>query len=126
MTLTPEQAKARASRILADLNATTVTDWDEAILDQVVLHLASRGEPFGMNDVRLIVPEDACRKAGLYFRALIETEHPIVLRVIDEQVSINPKAHGKKVNVYRLTIAGRTYLQNRVDNRIKQRKAAAA
>lgn len=125
MTLTPEQAKARASRILADLNTAAVTDWDTAILDQVVLHLASRGEPFGMNDIRLIVPEDACRNAGLYFRALVETEHPIVLRVIGEQVSINPKAHGKKVNVYRLTIAGRIYLQERVDARIEQRKAAA-
>lgn len=126
MTLTPEQAKARASRILADLHAATVTDWDEAILDQVVLHLATRGEPFGMNDIRLIVPEDACRKASLYFRALVELEHPIVLRVIGEQVSINPKAHGKRVNVYRMTIAGRVHLQERVAARIEQRKAAAA
>lgn len=125
MTLTPEQAKDRAARILADLHAATVTDWDTAILDQVVLHLGRYGQPFGMNDIRLIVPEDACRKAGLYFRALIELAHPTVLRVVGEQVSINPKAHGKKVNTYRLTIDGRIHLQERIDGRIKQRKAAA-
>ncbi|MEU3613432.1 hypothetical protein ABZ725_14110 [Streptomyces sp. NPDC006872] len=125
MTITPEQAKARASRILAALNAATVTDWDTAVLDQVVVHLGSQGQPFGMNDIRLIVPEDACRRAGLYFRALVELEHPIVLRVVGEQVSINPKAHGKKVNTYRLTIAGRAHLRDRINKRIEQRRAAA-
>lgn len=125
MDLTPEQAKARASRILGRLHAATVTDWNEAVLDQVVLHLGRTGQPFSMNDVRLIVPETAYKSAGLYFRSLVELEHPTVLQVVGEVVSSNPKAHGKRVNVYTLTTAGRKHLEDRIASRIKQRKAAA-
>ncbi|MCX5365872.1 hypothetical protein OG864_45060 [Streptomyces sp. NBC_00124] len=124
--LTPEQAKARASRILDRLHAATITDWNEAVLDQVVLHLGRTGRPLSMNDVRLIVPETAYRNAGLYFRSLAELEHPTVLRVVGEVVSSNPKAHGKRVNVYTLTASGRKHLENRIAARMKQRKAAAA
>ncbi|MEU0847673.1 hypothetical protein ABZ387_06860 [Streptomyces flaveolus] len=122
-TLTPDQAKARASRVLAALGP--VSEWTTAVLDQAVLHLGRSGKPFGSNDLRLIVPEDDCRTAGLYLHRLIELEHPVVLRVIGEVVSINPKAHGKRVNVYRLTVGGRKYLEDRIAARAKQRRAAA-
>lgn len=122
-TLTPEQAKARAQRVLAALGP--VSDWTTAVFDQAVLHLGRGGKPFGSNDLRLIVPEDDCRKAGLYLHSLIELETPVVLRVVGEVVSINPKAHGKRVNVYRLTAAGRKYLEERIAARAQQRRAAA-
>ena len=129
MTLTPEQAQARANRILAALQS-TVSDWTTAVLDQAVLHLADSGHPFGMNDIRLIVPQGECRKAGLYFHALtghdvLHPTEPALLRKVGEQVSINEKARGKKVNVYVLTRAGRKYIQDRQAARIEQRRAAA-
>lgn len=129
MQLTPAEAKARADRILAALQP-TVTDWTTAILDQAVLHLADSGRPFGMNDIRLIAPEHECRKAGVYFAALtghdaLHPDMPQLLRKVDEQPSINPKAHGKKVNVYLLTRAGRQFIQERQAARIEQRRAAA-
>ena len=130
MQLTPAQAKARADRILADLQP-TVTQWTTAVLDQAVLHLADTGAPFGMNDIRLLVPEDDCRKAGVYFAALtghdaLHPDEPQLLRKVGEEPSINPKAHGKRVNVYLLTRAGRKYIQDRQAARTQQRKAAAA
>lgn len=127
-TMTPAQAKARADRILATLQP-TVSDWTTAVLDQAVLHLADSGAPFGMNDIRLIAPEDECRKAGVYFAALtghdaLHPELPQLLRTVGEEPSINPKAHGKKVNVYVLTRAGRQFIEERQAARIEQRKAA--
>ena len=129
MHLTPAQAKARADRILAALQP-TVSNWTTAVLDQAVLHLADSGQPFGMNDIRLLAPEDECRKAGLYFAALtghdaLNPNEPALLRKVGEETSINPKAHGKKVNVYVLTRAGRKFIEDRQAARIKQRKAAA-
>lgn len=122
-TLTPDQAAARARRVLAALGP--VPAWTTAVLDQAVLHLGHGGKPFGSNDLRLIVPADDCRSAGLYLRGLVELENPAILRVVGEAVSINPKAHGKRVNVYRLTAAGRRYLKARIAARTQQRKAAA-
>lgn len=124
MSLTPEQARRQANEQLAALYA-TVTDWDTALLDQVVIAIAADGQSFSMNDIRTVVPEDACRRAGLYFHALVNTEHPVILDNNGEVRSINPKAHGKKVNTYRLTPAGRAFLQERRAERIKQRRAAA-
>ncbi|WP_405964786.1 hypothetical protein OG713_34620 [Streptomyces sp. NBC_00723] len=128
MNLTPAQAKARADRILAALKP-TVSQWTTAVLDQAVLHLADSGQPFGMNDIRLLVPEDECRKAGVYFATLtghdaLHPNEPALLHKVDEEPSINPKAHGKKVNVYVLTRAGRQYIQDRQAARIQQRRAA--
>ncbi|WP_329472660.1 hypothetical protein OIE75_29380 [Streptomyces sp. NBC_01723] len=122
-TLTPDQAAARARRILAALGP--VPAWTTAVLDQAVLHLGRSGRPFGSNDLRLIVPADDCKAAGLYLHQLIELETPVVLVKVAEVVSINPKAHGKRVNEYRLTAAGRRYLEARVAARTQQRKAAA-
>ncbi|MFF4346755.1 hypothetical protein [Streptomyces sp. NPDC001530] len=128
MTTTPEQAASWAAAHLRELYS-TVTRWDTAVLDQVVLHLASHGQPFGMNQIRVIVPDDVCRKAGLYFHALVghDALHPdeprLLLRVGDE-VSINPKAHGKRVNVYLLTRAGRKFIEDRQAARIDERRAA--
>ena len=129
MTATPEQAASWAAAHLRNLYS-TVTRWDTAVLDQVVLHLADHGQPFGMNQIRQIVPDDVCRKAGLYFHALVghDALHPAepqLLRKVGEEVSINQKARGKRVNVYVLTRAGRKYIQDRQAARIEQRKAAA-
>ena len=129
MNLTPAQAKARADRILAALKP-TVSQWTTAVLDQAVLHLADSGQPFGMNDIRLLVPEDDYRKAGVYFAALtghdaLHPNEPALLRKVGEETSINPKAHGKKVNVYVLTRAGRKFIKDRQAARIEQRRAAA-
>ncbi|MFI1928299.1 hypothetical protein [Streptomyces sp. NPDC020377] len=129
MNLTPAQAKARADRILAALKP-TVSQWSTAVLDQAVLHLADSGQPFGMNDIRLLVPGDDCRKAGVYFATLtghdaLHPNEPPLLRKVGEETSINPKARGKKVNVYVLTRAGRQFIQDRQAERIQQRRAAA-
>jgi hypothetical protein len=129
MQLTPAQAKARADRFLASLQS-TVSQWTTAVLDQAVLYFADSGQPFGMNDIRLIVPEDECRKAGLYFSALtghdaLHPEEPQLLRKVGEETSINPKAHGKPVNLYLLTRAGRKFIEDRQAARIEQRKQAA-
>lgn len=129
MTATPERARSWAAAHLRDLYS-TVTRWDTAVLDQVVLHLASHGQPFGMNQIRTVVPEDVCRKAGLYFHSLVghdvlHPDEPALLRKVGEEVSINEKARGKKVNVYVLTRAGRAFIEDRQAARIEQRKAAA-
>jgi hypothetical protein len=121
--LTPAQAKARANRVLQQLGP--IDDWTTAILDQAVLHLGRSNRPFGSNDLRLLVPEDDCRKAGQYLRGLVELEHPVVLEIVGEVVSINPRAHGKRVCEYRLTLAGRQYLDDRITRRTEQRKQAA-
>ncbi|MFF7576831.1 hypothetical protein ACFZBE_17875 [Streptomyces sp. NPDC008061] len=128
MATTPAVAWARARQILSTLQP--VSDWTTAVLDQAVLYLADSGTPFGMNDIRLIVPKDECRKAGLYFHALLgldalQPNKPDLLRKVGEEVSINKKAHGKKVNVYVLTSAGRKFIQDRQAARIEQRRAAA-
>lgn len=128
MTATPEQAASWAAAHLRNLYS-TVTRWDTAVLDQVVLHLADHGQPFGMNQIRQIVPDDVCRKAGLYFHALVghDALHPAepqLLRKVGEEVSINQKARGKRVNVYVLTRAGRKFIQDRQVARIDERRAA--
>jgi hypothetical protein len=128
MTITPSQARTRALAELAALYS-TVTDWDTAVYDQVVLHLANTGQAIGMNQIRTIVPEGAARSAGLYFHQLVGHDalhpaEPALLRKVDEEPSINPKAHGKKVNVYLLTRAGRAFIEDRQAARIEQRKAA--
>lgn len=129
MTITPEEARTQANELLATMYA-TVTQWDTALLDQVLLAIAADGQPFSMNDIRQVVPEDACRRAGLYFHALtghdaFYPDEPALLRKVGEVVSINEKARGKKVNVYRLTRAGRTFIEDRRAARIEQRRAAA-
>jgi len=122
-------ARARILDILIALQP--VSEWTTAVLDQAVIHLADSGHPFGMNDIRLIVPDDECRNAGLYFAALtghdsLHSDMPQLLRKVGEEPSINPKAHGKKVNTYVLTRAGREFIQDRQAARAEQRKAAAA
>ena len=122
--MTPDEARKQANALLATLYA-NVTDWDEALLDQALLAIASDGQPFGMNDLRTVLPDDACKPAGLYFHSLVNLEHPQVLQQAGEVRSINPKAHGKKVGVYYLTAAGRKFIQDRQPARTEQRRAAA-
>lgn len=119
---------ARITEILSALGP--VSDWTTAILDQAVLHLADSRQPFGMNDIRLLVPDSECRKAGLYFHGLLahgafDNGEPQLLRKVGEVPSINEKAHGKKVNTYLLTTAGRKFIQARQAERAEQRKQAA-
>lgn len=128
MTRTHLVGWARTTEILGALQP--VSEWTTAVLDQAVLHLADSAEPFGMNDLRLIVPDGECRKAGLYFHSLLahgafDDDEPELLRKVGEVVSINEKAHGKKVNTYLLTRAGRKFIEARQAARIEQRKAAA-
>ncbi|MFJ7417940.1 hypothetical protein ACIQXD_04925 [Streptomyces uncialis] len=119
--MTPAEARARARRELAAL-ATSVTRWDEAVLDQAVLHLADLGAPFGMNDIRQLVPEDACHRAGLYFQALVHTAGAV--HHIGYVTSVNPRAKGKPVGTYLLTPAGRDYLLARRGDRRTAGRAA--
>jgi hypothetical protein len=82
-----------------------------------------------MNQIRTIVPDGAARSAGLYFHQLVGHDalhpaEPALLVKTSEEVSINPKARGKKVNVYRLTRAGRKFIEDRQAARIEQRSAA--
>jgi hypothetical protein len=119
---------ARVTEILGVLGP--VSDWTTAVLDQAVLHLADSGQPFGSNDLRLMIPEDDFRKAAQYFAALtghdaLHSDEPQLLRKVGEVTSINKKAHGKRVNTYLLTRAGREFIQDRQAARIEQRKAAA-
>jgi hypothetical protein len=123
--MTPDAAREQANALLATLYA-NVTNWTTALLDQALLAIASDDKPFGMNDLRTVLPEDACKQAGLYFHSLVNLEHPEVLRQVGEVRSINPKAHGKKVGVYVLTSAGRKFIHDRQAARTEQRKAAAA
>jgi hypothetical protein len=111
MTLTFEQARLQAA---ADIRSrySCVNTWDAAVLDQVVEALGSTGRPFSMNDIRLIVPEDSCRNAGLYFHSLIGRD-PELLRVTGEEKSINDRAHGKPVKTYVLTKAGKRFIAER-------------
>ncbi|MEU4967831.1 hypothetical protein [Streptomyces smyrnaeus] len=130
MTLTPTEAADQAAAVLRGMY-TTVTDWDTALFDQVVLHLADSGQPFGMNQIRHIVPDDACRRAGLYFHALVghdslHPDQPALLRRVGDQPSINPKAHGKRVNLYRLTPAGRRHIEARQAARKQPRQQGSA
>ncbi|MGW2721359.1 hypothetical protein [Streptomyces sp. NPDC001492] len=119
---------ARIAEILGALGP--VSDWTTAVLDQAVLHLADTGAPFGSNDLRLLVPEQECRSAARYFAELtghdaLHPDEPQLLRKVGEEVSINEKARGKRVNTYLLTRAGRKFIEDRQAARIEQRKAAA-
>ncbi|MFD9630130.1 hypothetical protein [Streptomyces violascens] len=125
---TPDEARAATLAELKTLYA-TVTTWDTALLDQVVLHLDRTNRPFGMNDIRLIVPEDACKRAGLYFHGLLardaasSADKPKLLIPVGTVTSINRKARGKKVNTYLLTAAGRRFIEDRQAARAERRAA---
>lgn len=117
---------ARNLEILSALGP--VSEWTTAVLDQAVLYFADSREPFGMNDIRLLVPEGECKQAGLYFHSLLAhgafDDDPELLRKVGEVRSINEKAHGKKVNTYLLTRAGRKFIEDRQAARAEQRRAA--
>ncbi|MCG0064045.1 hypothetical protein L0F81_12250 [Streptomyces tricolor] len=117
MTLTPEQSRQQANEQLAALYA-AVTDWTEALFDQALLAIAGDGRPFSANDLWQVLPETGRAACGLYFARLTHLRTPRVLIRVGDEPSINPRAHGKPVNVYALTAPGRDY--------IKQRQAACA
>lgn len=126
MTTTPAEAQTFAAIELRAIYG-AVTTWDTALLDQVVLHLHASGQPFGMNQIRTIAPDAACRVAGLYFHALLGQRE--LLMKVGEETSINKKAHGKPVNLYLLTRSGREFIEARQAERIaarneQQRRAA--
>ncbi|MPY47077.1 hypothetical protein [Streptomyces acidicola] len=124
MTMTPEQARIKANELLAALYA-HVTDWNEAVLDQAVLAIAGGNRPFSANDLWAIVPELGRGTAGLYFSCLAKRRQPKVLVKVGDEPSVNPKAHGKPVNLYLITAEGRKFIEERRSART-QRKAAAA
>jgi hypothetical protein len=121
---TPEQARADANRLLAALYA-DVTDWTEAVFDQALLAIAGTSRPFSANDLWQVLPETGRAACGLYFASLTRRRTPQVLIRVGFEPSINPKAHGKPVNVYVLTAAGRQLIEDRQAARTEQRKAAA-
>lgn len=127
MDLTPEQARIRANARLASLYS-NVTDWTEAVYDQAVSAIARSGLPFSMNDVRAVLPGDEHHQAGLYFHGLLMRE-PHLLTQVGEVRSANPKARGKKVYTYRLTVSPSRFLKIRREERAEkaaQVKARAA
>lgn len=124
MTLTPEEARTQANELLAAMYA-TVTDWDEAVLDQALLAIAGGNRPFSANDFWNIVPDMGRGAAGLYFGALSRRSNPRVLLKVGEEPSVNPAAHGKPVNLYEITTEGRAFIDARRAARIEQRRAAA-
>jgi hypothetical protein len=121
--LTPDQARQQANATLAALYA-TVTEWDEAVLDQAILAVAAGNRTFSANDLWWIVPELGRGIAGLYFGALAKRRSPLVLQRVGYETSVNPRAHGKPVNTYRLTHEGRTFLEERRQARADERRAA--
>ena len=124
MTLTPEQARQQANEQLAALYA-TVTDWTEALFDQALLAIAGTGRPFSANDLWIVLPETGRAACGLYFASITRRRTPQVLIRIGFEPSINPKAHGKPVNVYQLTEPGREFLKDRQAARVKKQRQAA-
>ncbi|MFF5473389.1 hypothetical protein [Streptomyces achromogenes] len=123
-TLTPEQARIQANEQLAALY-TTVTDWTEAVFDQALLAIAGDGRPFSANDLWQVLPETGRAACGLYFASITRRRTPQVLIRVGFEPSVNPRAHGKAVNVYCLTAPGRDYLKQRQAARAKQHKQAA-
>lgn len=124
MTLTPDEARTQANELLAAMYA-TVTDWDEALLDQALLAIAGGNRPFSANDLWVIVPDMGRGAAGLYFGSLARRRSPNALIKVGEEPSVNPKAHGKPVNLYLFTAHGRALIQQRQAARVEQRRAAA-
>ncbi|MFF4848746.1 hypothetical protein [Streptomyces sp. NPDC001194] len=128
MTLTPAEAREQANKQLAALYA-GVTDWTEATYDQAIAAIASDNQPFSMNDIRIVFPGSEHHQAGLYFHSLLLTRSPQLLIRVGDVTSINEKAHGKRVNTYRLTVTGSKFLEIRRDaraakNRREQARAA--
>jgi hypothetical protein len=122
VTTTPNEAREQANAYLKT-QYSAVSTWTTAVLDQVVLHLADGDHPFSMNDIRVIVPEGSIHNAGLYFHGLARRRSPAALEVVGEEPSINIKAHGKGVKVYRLTAAGRRLIEERRELRQAARAA---
>ena len=122
--MTPDQAREQANAFLASLYA-GISQWDEALLDQAVLAIADRGQPFSANDLWQVVPPLGHGTSGNYFGALAKRSRPRVLVKVGEEPSVNPAAHGKNVNVYILTDAGRAFIEQRREQRTQQKRAAA-
>lgn len=123
MTLTPEQARAEANALLATMFA-NVSQWDARVFDQAIEAIAGDGQPFGMNDLRTVLPDMGRKAAGLYFRGLA-TRRPQLLICVGEVTSVNEKAHGKPVKVYVLTGAGWAWLAARKAARLAPKGQAA-
>ena len=125
MTLPPADAREQANKQLAALYA-NVSDWTEATYDQAIAAIASDDLPFSMNDIRAVFPGSEHHQAGLYFHSLLLTRSPQLLVKVGDVVSINEKAHGKRVNTYRLTVTGSRFLEIRRDARaVKNRREQA-
>lgn len=104
MTLTPDEAREQANELLAAMYA-TVTDWDNALLDQAIDAIGGDGRAFSMNDVRAVLPEMAKGTAGLYFHGLVRRRNPQQLIVVGKEPSTAESTHGKPINLYVLSAA---------------------
>ncbi|MFE2324648.1 hypothetical protein ACFXD5_12135 [Streptomyces sp. NPDC059385] len=124
MDLTPEQARIKANEHLASLYS-TVSDWTEAVYDQAVAEIAKDGQPLSMNDVRAVLPGAQHHQAGLYFHGLLMRE-PHLLTQVGEVRSANPKARGKKVYTYRLTVSPQRFLKIRRAERARKAEQVKA
>ena len=122
-TPTPEQARQQANEQLAAMYA-NVTDWTEALFDQALLAIADRHRAFSANDLWAAMPEMGRGAAGIYFGGLTHRTSPQVLIKVGDEPSVNPKAKGKPVNLYLLSVEGRKFLEARRAARIEQRRAA--
>lgn len=72
-------------------------DWDKAVIDQVIEHYASLGQPFSVNSFRDDLP--AVRTA-LISRRLIAAQHRGLIRSIGFTRSTLGSTHGAHVRVY--------------------------
>lgn len=105
---TPEQARAKANALLATM-FTSISTWDAAVFNQAIEAIAGDGQPFGMNDLRAVLPDMGRKAAGIYFCSLVH-RRPQLLICVGEVPSINEKAHGKPVKTYLLTGQGWAWL----------------
>ncbi|OLZ72529.1 hypothetical protein AVW11_03815 [Streptomyces amritsarensis] len=124
MTLTPDEAREPANALLASLYA-NLSDWTEARYDQAVAAIAGDGQPFSMNDIRAVLPGSQHHQAGLYFHSLLMRKASPLVHVGYVR-SINPKARGKVVNTYRLTMSGREFMKTRRAERAQHDARMAA
>lgn len=115
-TMTRQEVKA-----LLDEMGARVPEWDEALIRQAVLVVGLwRGE-FSANDFRELLPQVAPGAIGLVIRQLPSQRHGCLLEKAtteDGHTRMVPSSaastHGKPLQVWRLTEAGRRAARNLV------------
>lgn len=116
MSITPAEAREQANATLAALYA-NVTDWDEALLNQVIDAIGGDGRPFSANDLRAVLPGLAHGTAGLFFHSLVRRRSPQQVVVVGEEPSTAESTHGKPIKVYVLSAERLDAINARADER---------